>query len=357
VEATLESGLPSPALPGPKRKQAAALAFNIKWMAETFGAEKIGFLTLTCGDEKTAEGDDGISEKKFCGVHERAEAERRFNSLQTHVISKRYQCGVTVTERHKSGAMHFHLVVVCGGDLRGTIDHTACFPKKNAAGGYATAPDYSTATTRLRLEWKFWRETAARYGFGRCQMQPMKSNGEALGRYVGKYISKSWGERRDDDKGGRLVRYFGAWSRDGRKMGPPMSARHGTTTPRAYAWRACMKMMAALFAGQGVKLTEENVRKMMGQHWAFTVTGKMNRCLWPVGGHASMEAGLLEHNEQVLARWPMARREDLEAWRQAASFFVGDDPTLKLALRPGFLERFIDDESFDAVRLWADKQE
>jgi hypothetical protein len=34
-------------LPGPRKKQAEALTQNILWMAETFGKERIGFLTLT----------------------------------------------------------------------------------------------------------------------------------------------------------------------------------------------------------------------------------------------------------------------------------------------------------------------
>jgi len=335
-------------LPGPKKKQAAALAYNIKWLAETLGAPRIGFLTLTCG-ERSGEG-------KFSGVHDRKEAERRFNSLQTHVISKRYQCGVTVTERHKSGAIHFHMVVACGANIRGDIDFKACFPKKNKSGGYSTPPDYETANARLKLEWKFWRETAERYGFGRCQMQPMKKNGEALGRYVGKYISKSWAQRAEEDKGGRLVRYFGAWSNDGRKMGPPMSARHGTTTARAHAWRACMKMQAALFKAHGVQLKEENAREILGQHWAFSATLKMNMCVYPVGGHELRQEGLIEHNERVLASYPKAALEHLEAWRHAPAFFVSDNPAERLPMRKNFVERFIDDETLAEMERWDAKQ-
>jgi hypothetical protein len=39
-----------PLLPGPRKKQADALTENIKWMAETFGKDHVGFLTLTLGD-------------------------------------------------------------------------------------------------------------------------------------------------------------------------------------------------------------------------------------------------------------------------------------------------------------------
>jgi hypothetical protein len=39
-------------LPGPRKKQADALTENIKWMTDTFGKERIGFLTLTLGDQR-----------------------------------------------------------------------------------------------------------------------------------------------------------------------------------------------------------------------------------------------------------------------------------------------------------------
>src|ERR1700734_2572208 len=88
-------------LPGPRRKQAEALSQNIQWMAERFGKERIGFLTLTLGDV-----DSG---GRFRNLRDRKEAQRRFHSLLTNKISKRYSCGVIVTERHKNGGIHFHL--------------------------------------------------------------------------------------------------------------------------------------------------------------------------------------------------------------------------------------------------------
>ena len=76
-------------LPGPRKKQADALTENVKWLAATFGKERIGFLTLTLGD-KDAGG-------RFRNLRDRKEAQRRFHSLLTNVIAKRYQCGVTIT--------------------------------------------------------------------------------------------------------------------------------------------------------------------------------------------------------------------------------------------------------------------
>ena len=314
----------APSLPGTKRKQAAALAFNVRWMAETFGAERIGFLTLTCGDS-TPEG--------FKKISERREASRRFNSLLTHVIRERYQCGVIVTERHRDGGIHFHLVCVVGGDIRGGIDFEKCFPSRTQArvdecdffdgqkridthAGISTrragAPDYSTAPARLRLEWKFWRERAAKYGFGRCQLQPMKKTGEALGFYIAKYISKGFTHRHEDDRGGRCVRYFGAWSKDGAKMGPPMSARHGSLTAKARAWRKGVGWLAAHWresyaARVGyVAMDERNAKEHLGPSWAFTLTQWMRRSVWPEVGCEDEQAEWRTHNEEVRASYPNA---------------------------------------------------
>jgi hypothetical protein len=66
---------------------------------------------------------------------------------------------------------------------------------------------YTSANALLRSEWAFWRKTAPRYGFGRTELLPVKSNEEGLSKYVGKYIAKHVGAREQRDKGVRLVRY------------------------------------------------------------------------------------------------------------------------------------------------------
>ena len=80
-------------------------------------------------------------------------------------------------------------------------------------------PDYSTANDAIKREWAFWRRKAKLYGFGRHNLQPMRRNGEALGRYLGEYLRKDWEHRLREDKGARCVRYFGHWSTDGRARG------------------------------------------------------------------------------------------------------------------------------------------
>jgi len=183
-------------MPGSKRKQAAVLVENIEWMAKKFGPDTIGFLTLTFAD----------------GVNENREANRRFNSVLNR-LRERYRCGVVVVERHKSKAIHFHLVVATGVDIRSGIDHAAVFPARGSAGqGRRARGDYRTAPPALKAEWAWLREHLAAYGFGRHELQPMRGEPEALADYMGKYIGKSWNERTEDDKGARMVRYFGRWT-------------------------------------------------------------------------------------------------------------------------------------------------
>jgi hypothetical protein len=98
-------------LPGPRKKQADALTENVKWLAATFGKERMGFLTLTLGD-KDARG-------RFRNLRDRKEAQRRFHSLLTNVIAKRYQCGVTITERHDNMGIPPDSPVATGGRVTG----------------------------------------------------------------------------------------------------------------------------------------------------------------------------------------------------------------------------------------------
>jgi len=268
-------------MPGTKAKQAKALAFNIKWMADTFGVERVGFLTLTVGD--TVNG-------RFEHVKERAEASRRFNSILNR-IRERYRCGVVVTERHKNGGIHFHLVLVLPFDAKTGFDFDAVKRR-----------DYRSVPKKLREEWEWWRENQKKYGFGRHELTPIKSNGEAIGRYVGKYLGKSWESRTDDDYRGRCVRYFGRWSKNGAKCGPPMSSRHGSMTPKATAWRECAKQVQWITKQHGYELNQENIKEINGPRWAWRFTKQIQLVSFVVpqtrGGEA-IRQGIEEHNQSA----------------------------------------------------------
>jgi len=285
-------------MPGTKAKQAAALAYNIKFLAEEFGVERVGFLTLTVGD--TVNG-------TFVHVKERAEASRRFNSILNR-IRERYHCGVVVTERHRNGGIHFHLVVALRFDARTGFDFDAVKRR-----------DYRSVSKDLRDEWAWWRENQAKYGFGRHELTPIKSNGEAIGRYVGKYLGKSWEARTDDDYGGRCVRYFGKWATEEKvkraeaaarargetappKFGPPMSSRHGTMTARACAWREAAKQVQWLTKQLGAEINEQNIKEHNGPRWAWRFTRQIQRVAFVVPktrGSEALRQGIESHNDSA----------------------------------------------------------
>lgn len=162
------------------RRTAHILAESVSLAARRYGLERLGFLTLTFADHITCPG----------------EAQRRLNSLITHVIKVRYFDYLGVFERQKSGRIHYHLLVVLSHDIRTGFDFVA-----------ASAGDYRTASKFMRDEWRFWRCTARKYGFGRTELLPVKSSTQAISKYVGKYISKHISQRNIEDKGVRLVRY------------------------------------------------------------------------------------------------------------------------------------------------------
>ena len=68
------------------------------------------------------------------------EAQRRFRSLRAHVIVKRYERAIGVWERHQSGRIRFHLVVVLKDDIRSGADFRA-FKRR----------DYRSANSALRV--------------------------------------------------------------------------------------------------------------------------------------------------------------------------------------------------------------
>lgn len=218
------------------RKAATALAWNVQAMAEKWGLERLGFLTLTFADH----------------VLDAREAQRRFNSLSTHVLRVRYPAFIRVLERQRSGRIHYHLLVVLSSDVRTGFDFKA-----------VANHDYRSASPALRDEWAFWRRTAKSYGFGRTELLPVRSTIEGIARYVGKYISKHLGARRDEDKGLRLVEY----SQGGRMA----STRFQFATVGAASWRRKLQLFAGIVCrARGCPVPSmQALADLLGPRWAW----------------------------------------------------------------------------------------
>lgn len=233
---SLETGLAK--LSTQHRKSAFVLKESVQLLASKYGLESLGFLTLTFRDHI-------LSPK---------EAQRRLNSLLTRIIKPRYRDYLGVMERQKSGRIHYHLLVVLKIDIRTGFDFDQ-----------VQNQNYKSASPGLRSEWSFWRKTAPAYGFGRTELMPIKSNTEAIAKYVGKYISKHMEVRQNDDKGVRLVRYS-------------RGARAGTTrfqfqSEGSQNWRRKLAIFAQIVQQRhpNEKILEiSDLTKVLGNRWAYT---------------------------------------------------------------------------------------
>lgn len=261
-------------LSGSQRKTAHAIRVNVCRQITEDGFESSGMLTLTAGDWVCIEHGVQIPLPRgacpHCGlvmpfvqVKDAGEASKRVHGLLRRFVGRFMRRGVIVTERHKSGAIHFHIVgsvingaeLFCGLDIRTGFDFAA-----------VAAGDYRSASPGLRAIWKMLREELPAFGFGRAELLPLKSSGEQVGSYVSKYIEKNIGARGEDDRGKKLVRYFG-WKK--RHLKPNDFA---WATARATAWRTSARELSALV---GVESRAE-ASECFGSRWAWHLSGVMN---------------------------------------------------------------------------------
>lgn len=217
-------------LTGGQRRTAFALSTNVKLLAEKHGIEVLGFLTLTFADHVT----------------DIKEAQRRFNSLRAGVLAERYRDFIVVVERQKNGRIHFHLLTVLTTDIRTGFDFEAIAKQ-----------DYRSANACLRSEWAFWRRTAKEYGFGRTELMPVQSTADGIAKYLGKYIAKHIDQRREDDKGARLVRY----SESARQC----SSRFAWTGAKSKLWRKQLQQFAISHNCSDM----DQLRDRFGARWAY----------------------------------------------------------------------------------------
>ena len=156
------------------KKSASALEMNVHQFIEAFGIDYVGFLTLTFADD----------------VQDVKEASRRFHSLRTNFLKRHFEHYICVYERMKSGRIHFHLIVNTRQNIRNGLNFRQI-----------QAKNYSSANKALRQLWVLLRENMGKYGFGRSELLPVKTNSKGLARYVAKYIAKHIDSRLPEDKG------------------------------------------------------------------------------------------------------------------------------------------------------------
>lgn len=161
---------------------------------------------------------------------------------------------VRIIEPQKRGAIHWHLLVKTEKDIR-----TGCNLKDFDCG------NYSSASPVLRQMWSRLRLVAPRYGFGRCEIMPLKSDiKEAVSRYLAKYLSKTYSCEKEFSKGG-LVRPNHA-----RRVGFSSGWFHANTKfswvgDHSMAWRLGVEDLANRVGCADYS----DLSEMLGKKWAW----------------------------------------------------------------------------------------
>jgi hypothetical protein len=249
-------------------------------MVEKHSLEKTGFLTLTFS--------------RYVVAYK--VAQKSLHSLMTGVISSRYAEYIVVMERMTSGRIHYHLLVVVAEDIRTGFDFDA-----------VKRGDYRSASAYLRSEWKFWRETAPRYGFGRTELLPIKKTAAGVAKYVGKYVAKHIGKRLPEDKGARLVRYS--------KRANRIGIRFTWASVGAFMWRLKLGAFCRVLC-----LTPDNYRDVLvewfGRNWIY-VMRPVIESIKPAEFHPEPEAKaslryawIVAMNERERRRHRQGQKED-----------------------------------------------
>jgi hypothetical protein len=222
-------------------KSAFALAWNIEFFFENFGVDRCICITLTLPEA-------GLP-------HE--EIQKRYKSIRTGVLDRRYQHWLCVVGFGSNGRMHFHIIAVGSKDVRTDCDFPeyqrrkrvrASAVKNNIAGKELRRLPRLSANPALRAEWSFWRDTAKAYGFGRVEAMPVRIP-LALNRYLCRHLWKRTGSLKEV----RRVRYSRGW----RRHSCLFSFVHGT----AQLWR---RAAAEFF----YPLSRQEVQQLFGSHWA-----------------------------------------------------------------------------------------
>lgn len=225
---------------GHHKRVAYMLEFEVRNFIDRWGIEHVAFLTLTFAEH----------------VVSKREAAKRFNSLRTHVLAKRYPQFIAMWERHKSGRWHVHLLVaIPWADIRTGFDWDAV----------RFHQDYRSASKDLRAEWAFWggKEGAAkRHRFGRTELRPLRTTVEAVASYLSKYLSKHIDHRHAEDKKVRVLA-FGGYERGLKRRASTDFAWSASTKSRLWRQRV------AEF-GEDIGATcYEDLSEKAGPRWAW----------------------------------------------------------------------------------------
>lgn len=256
-------------LAGYQKKRAESIQQNGKALVESVGLERSGFLTLTFDPKRHP----GLTVKR---------ALEMFDSLNTGFLSKHFGVWMRVVEFQKNGMPHFHLLIDCKADIRegfnwGYYHHCQVRRRMNdekPKGNLNRSP-------ALKELHKLLNSTCPKYGFGRPELTPIRDP-QAVGWYVGGYMSKSLACRPPEAKGARFVGY----ARDFKRR---VKGQFSWNTPAAWVYR---QKLGTFAAKSGIFGDADTVFKglyaLAGPHWAYHLRDAIlntKLSFWPTSSH------------------------------------------------------------------------
>lgn len=257
------------------QKQQYALGQNIQKFIQYTGENRVGLLTLTFKDNVT----------------DHKEAYRRFCNMARRFLREEFGCYIGTKERQKRGALHYHLVIDCKEDIVGRGEWVFVPEKKR---WYFKSPPPSLVRLRRLL-----REKLGVYGFGAIHnLNPIRTNAEAVGKYIAKYIGKNLENRKPEDKGVQLVMYSQGVNRS-------ISGSFGWVGKRSTETRRQVQYYAARLHDCS---SMEELRDKLGQRWAlsfYKLLPYLNEILPVPWGNENEE-------KEVFETQPLAETENLE---------------------------------------------
>lgn len=251
---------------GNDRKRAEATRQNLQQMAKVWGSGA-GVLTLTFAED--------ISTR---------EAQRKLANFKRRVLKDNFGDFITIREFTARGRPHFHLLVDCKGDIAEGFDwdHYDRVREWSRAGRKGAKPKgrlgSSPLLSRLHL---LLREKAPLYGFGAfVELTPVRFP-EAVGFYLGGYLSKSLAHRPEDAKGTRSVNYS-------HKCPRVFRGGFSFNSPGNWCWRSKL----AKFAEKHGCASFPELRALLGSRWAYHHRAAIQGVRldhYPTAAHASAD--------------------------------------------------------------------
>ncbi len=115
-------------------------------------------------------------------------AQKRLNSF-FNLLRKRYGSYLWVLGWHASDGIHYHLLIPVAFDCHACTDLSAWSSPLGTSTAAIDREQRNAMNPLLRGESKWWHDNAPKYGFGRLQVAPIYSNGEAIRKYFLKQAS------------------------------------------------------------------------------------------------------------------------------------------------------------------------